>query len=199
MSQKAQPPGADPKTAGEPEPTAAQVPEPAAEEPNVATADPADPLAQALAETAHWKDMALRARADLENFRKRIGQETAEARRYANAALLESLLPILDNFQFGLQAAQSDPSGKNLLEGLKMVAAQLQNFLKDLGVEEINAVGQPFDPNIHEAVAQEPNERVPEGKISSQIRRGFRLRERLLRPASVVVSTGAGKGGGVAR
>ena len=79
--------------------------------------------------------------------------------------------------------------------GLNMVATQLQNFLKEHGVEEINAIGQRFDPNLHEAVAQEPNGQVPEGEIISQVRRGFRLRERLLRPASVVVSTGAGGGG----
>jgi len=195
MSHKNQPPGAGKKSAGAPDPPAARAPAPPTEEPIVVTGDSADPLREALAEAASWKDVALRARADLENFRKRVGQETAEVRRFANAALLESLLPILDNFQFGLQAAQSDPSAKNLLMGLNMVATQLQNFLKEHGVEEINAIGQRFDPNLHEAVAQEPNGQVPEGEIISQVRRGFRLRERLLRPASVVVSTGAGGGG----
>lgn len=141
-------------------------------------------------EVRQWKDTALRARADLDNFRKRMAQETADARRFANAGLLEELLPILDNFQFGLQAAQADEGAKNILIGLNMVANQLQNFLRDQGVEEVSAVGQPFDPNVHEAVSQESHAEVPEGRIISQIRRGFKLRERLLRPATVVVSTG---------
>ncbi|MGI8603216.1 MAG: nucleotide exchange factor GrpE [Verrucomicrobiales bacterium] len=152
-----------------------------------------DPLAVALAEAAQWKDIATRARADHDNFRKRMAQESAEMRKFANASLLEALLPILDNFQFGLQATQSEPAAQNLLTGLNMVAGQLQNFLREHGVEEIKAEGQRFDPNVHEAVAQEASSEVAEGTIISQVRRGFRLRDRLLRPASVVVSTGAPK------
>ncbi len=153
----------------------------------------ADPVSAALAEAAQWKELALRARADLDNFRKRMTQETADIRKFANATLLEELLPVLDNFQFGLQAAQADAAAQNLLVGLNMVAGQLQNFLRDNGVEEVPAVGQKFDPNVHDAVSQQASADVPEGVIISQIRRGFRLRERLLRPASVVVSTGAAK------
>jgi molecular chaperone GrpE len=152
-----------------------------------------DALARAEAEAAQWKETALRARADLENFRKRMAQESAEARKFANAALIESLLPILDNFQFGLEAARNDAAARNLVVGLNMVAAQLQNFLREQGVEELDVVGQRFDPNLHDAVAQEPSTDVDEGRIISQVRRGFRLRDRLLRPASVVVSTGAPK------
>lgn len=142
------------------------------------------------AELALWKDTALRARADLDNFRKRMTQEAADTRRFANASLLEELLPIIDNFQFGLQAAQSDAGAKNILVGLNMVAGQLQSFLRDQGVEEVPAVGRPFDPNIHEAVGQQSSGDVPEGTVISQVRRGFRLRDRLLRPATVIVSTG---------
>ena len=149
-----------------------------------------DPASNLQAEAAQWKDTALRARADLDNFRKRMSQEMADARKWANAAVLEELLPILDNFQLGLQAAQHDAGAKNLLIGLNMVAGQLQTFLRDHGVEEIPAVGQPFDPNVHEAVGQEASRKVPEGVVISQVRRGFRLRDRLLRPATVVVSTG---------
>ena len=152
--------------------------------------DDRDPVAALQAELAQWKDTALRARADLDNFRKRMTQEAADARRFANASLLEELLPVLDNFQFGLQAAEADAGAKNLLVGLNMVAGQLQTFLRDQGVEEISAVGRPFDPNIHEAVGQQASDEVPEGTVISQIRRGFKLRERLLRPATVIVSTG---------
>lgn len=155
----------------------------------------ADPAAALKAELAQWKDMAMRARAELDNFRKRMTQEAADARRFANASLLEELLPVLDNFQFGLQAAEADAGAKNLLVGLNMVAGQLQAFLRDQGVEEVLAVGCPFDPNFHEAVGQQASEEMPEGMVISQVRRGFKLRERLLRPATVVVSTGrpAGK------
>ncbi len=154
---------------------------------------PDDPVAALQVQVLQWRDTALRARADLDNFRKRIAQETAESRKFANAGLLEELLPILDNFQFGLQAAQNDPAAANLLVGLNMVAGQLQNFLRDQGVEEVPAVGQPFDPNVHEAVGQQAHAEVPEGHVISQARRGFKLRERLLRPATVVVSTGPAK------
>lgn len=146
--------------------------------------------ASAASELAQWKDMAMRARADLDNFRKRMAQESTDARRYANAALLEELLPILDNFQFGLQAAEADAGARNILVGLNMVAGQLNNFLRDQGVEEVAAVGQAFDPNVHEAVGQQPDAQVAEGVIISQVRRGFKLRDRLLRPATVIVSTG---------
>jgi molecular chaperone GrpE len=149
-----------------------------------------DSVAALKAELAQWKDTALRARADLDNFRKRMAQEAADARRFANASLLEELLPVLDNFQFGLQAAEADAGAKNLLVGLNMVAGQMQTFLRDQGVEEISAVGRPFDPNIHEAVGQQASAEVPEGTVISQVRRGFKLRERLLRPATVIVSTG---------
>ena len=150
----------------------------------------ADASAALQADLAQWKNMALRARADLDNFRKRMAQEMAEARRFANANLLEELLPVLDNFQFGLQAAENDEGAKNIVVGLNMVAGQLQNFLRDQGVEEVPAVGLAFDPNVHEAVSQQESAEVTEGHIISQARRGFRLRDRLLRPASVIVSTG---------
>lgn len=148
------------------------------------------PMAALQAELTQWKDTALRARADLDNFRKRMAQESADARRFANASLLEELLPVLDNFQFGLQAAEADGGAQNLLVGLNMVASQFQGFLRDQGVEEVAAVGQPFDPNLHEAVGQQPSADAPEGTVISQVRRGFKLRDRLLRPATVVVSTG---------
>lgn len=154
-------------------------------------ARPSDDLVAALqSELVQWKDTALRARADLDNFRKRMTQESADARRYANASLLEELLPVLDNFQFGLQAAEADAGAKNILVGLNMVAGQFQAFLRDQGVEEVPAVGRPFDPNFHEAVGQQPSDEVPEGMVISQVRRGFKLRDRLLRPATVIVSTG---------
>jgi molecular chaperone GrpE len=148
-----------------------------------------DALDAALMEVAQWKDAALRAAAELDNYRKRMAREMQEAARYANAGLLESLLPVLDNFDYGLQAAVQEGGNPKLLEGLHMVLRQIQSFLRDHGVEEIEASGV-FDPNLHDAMMQQASEAVPEGSIIAQTRRGYRLRERLLRPASVILSSG---------
>ena len=149
-----------------------------------------DPLNQALMEAAQWKDVAHRAAAELDNFRKRTARDLQETVKYANAGLLESLLPVLDNFDYGMAAAKAESEGSNLYVGLSMVLRQVQDFLKDNGVEEISAVGMPFDPNLHEAVSQQPTDTVAEGAVISQTRRGYKLRDRLLRPASVIVSSG---------
>lgn len=154
-----------------------------------AEAEP-DPLNQALMEAAQWKDAAHRAAAELDNFRKRTARDLQETVKYANAGLLESLLPVLDNFDYGMAAAKAESEGSNLYVGLSMVLRQVQDFLKDNGVEEISAVGMPFDPNLHEAVSQQPSGTVAEGTVISQTRRGYKLRDRLLRPASVIVSSG---------
>ncbi len=154
-----------------------------------AEAEP-DPLNQALMEAAQWKDAAHRAAAELDNFRKRTARDLQETVKYANAGLLESLLPVLDNFDYGMAAAKAESEGSNLYVGLSMVLRQIQDFLKDNGVEEISAVGMPFDPNLHEAVSQQPSDTVAEGTVISQTRRGYKLRDRLLRPASVIVSSG---------
>lgn len=153
-----------------------------------AEAEP-DPLNQALMEAAQWKDAAHRAAAELDNFRKRTARDLQETVKYANAGLLESLLPVLDNFDYGMAAAKAESEGSNLYVGLSMVLRQIQDFLKDNGVEEISAVGMPFDPNLHEAVSQQPSGTVAEGTVISQTRRGYKLRDRLLRPASVIVSS----------
>jgi molecular chaperone GrpE len=152
---------------------------------------PADQLNQALLEAAQWKEVALRTAAELENYRKRMAREMQDTVKFANAGLLESLLPVLDNFEYGLNAAKAENENSNLYRGLSMVEKQMKDFLREQGVEEINASGK-FDPNLHEAMTQEPSKDVPEGGILYQTRRGYRLHDRLLRPASVVLSSGAG-------
>jgi molecular chaperone GrpE len=148
-------------------------------------------LETAQAEAAHWRDLAVRGAAELDNFRKRMAKEKQEAMRYANMALLEMLLPILDNFDFGLQAAKAESESSSIYLGMSMVLKQIQDFLKDQGVEEVPAVGLKFDPNVHDAVSQQPSADVPEGQVIAQTRRGYRLKERLLRPASVIVAARA--------
>ena len=155
-----------------------------------------DPLvAQMQADLQRFRDLALRSQADFENFRKRAAREKDDAVKFANAAFLERLLPVLDNFELGLAAARAGAENSPILMGLDMVSKQLADFLTTSGVEPVNGEEQPFDPNLHEAVAQEESATVPEGLIVRQLRRGYKLRERLLRPATVVVSKGKTKTG----
>lgn len=151
-------------------------------------------------ETARYKDLALRAQADFDNYRKRAAKDKEDAIRYANTSLLEKLLPILDNFELGLIAARQaiDESQKGhtpgtsitaLLDGMAMVQKQIEDFLRDHGVQPIEAIGQPFDPHAHEALGHEPTEEVPEGHVARQIRRGYRIKDRLLRPSNVFVAS----------
>ncbi|HEY0793863.1 MAG TPA: nucleotide exchange factor GrpE [Chthoniobacterales bacterium] len=139
-------------------------------------------------EVEKYKDIAMRSVADLDNYRKRVSREKEEAARYANAGFLERLVPILDNFELGLQAAKASSSGSAVLDGMSMVYRQLQDFLSGSGVETIDATGQRFNPNFHEAIAQEESADVAEGTVLRQVRKGYRLRDRLLRPANVVVA-----------
>ena len=148
-------------------------------------------MAQLQADVLRFRDLALRNQADLENFRKRAAREKEDAVKFANAAFLERFIPILDNFELGLNAARAGAENSPILMGMDMVAKQLTDFLTASGVEPVNGEGQPFDPNLHEAVAQEASATVAEGVIVRQLRRGYKLRERLLRPATVVVSKGA--------
>jgi molecular chaperone GrpE len=155
------------------------------------SAEPETRLAEMQAEVNKYKDAALRAAADLDNYRKRVSREREESIKYANTAFLERLIPILDNFELGLQAARNASGAAPIVDGFTMVYKQLQDFLANSGVETIEATGQTFDPNLHEALAQEESSQVPEGKVIRQIRKGYRLRDRLLRPANVVISKGA--------
>ncbi len=137
----------------------------------------------------HW-DRLLRTTADLENFKKRAARERQDAIRFANASLLEKLIPALDNFDMALAAANNveGNSLESLKTGIAMVHNQLKSALTEAGLEEIDATNQPFDPNLHEAVSQQESADAPEGQVLQQLRKGYRLRDRLLRPASVVVA-----------
>ncbi len=148
-----------------------------------------DPLEAAQVEITHWKDLAYRNAAELDNFRKRAAREAQEARAYANADLLRALFPILDNFEMGLDAARAESEKSMIFMGMNMVHRQITDFLRDSGVTEVEAQDKPFDPNLHDAVAQEASDKVAEGTVLRVTRRGYRLKDRLLRAASVVVST----------
>ena len=139
----------------------------------------------------HW-DRLLRTAADLENFKKRAARERVEAAQSAGAALLQKLLPVLDHFEMAQAAARGPevPQGgiESLQAGIAMIQQQLKGILAESGLEEIDARGKPFDPTLHEAVSQLDSVDVPEGQVLQQIRKGYKLRDRLLRPATVIVA-----------
>jgi len=142
------------------------------------------------ADLDRFRDLALRSQADFENYKKRAAREKEEAIKYANSALLERLVPIVDNFELGLEAARGAGENSPVFSGMSMVLKQLMDFLTEHGLQPIDATGQKFDPNLHEAIAHEPSDEVPESVVIRQTRRGYRMRDRLLRPSSVVVSSG---------
>jgi molecular chaperone GrpE len=137
----------------------------------------------------HWERL-LRTTADFDNFKKRAAREKQDAIRYANEGMLEKLVPVLDNFDAALSAAQASSAdgAQSLQTGVAMIFQQLKKVLTESGLEEVDAAGQTFDPNLHEAVSQQESADVPEGAVLQQLRKGYKLRDRLLRPATVVVA-----------
>ena len=137
----------------------------------------------------NW-DRLLRTTADFENFKKRAAREKSEAIQFANVALIQKLLPVLDHFEMAQAAAQnaSDEKNSSLQSGIAMIQNQLKAVLIEAGLEEIDAVGKPFDPALHEAISQQETADIPEGHVVRQMRKGYKLRERLLRPATVIVA-----------
>ncbi len=150
-----------------------------------------DPTANLQADLDRFRDLALRTQADLENFKKRAAREKEDSIKYANSSLLERLIAIIDNFELGLSAARSEGEKSPIYAGMSMVLKQLTDFLADNGLQPIDAEGQKFDPNLHEAIAHEPSNEVAEGVVVRQMRRGYKMKDRLLRPSSVVVSSGS--------
>jgi molecular chaperone GrpE len=143
----------------------------------------------------HWEQL-LRTTADFENFRKRAAREKQDAVKFANESLLQKLIPILDQLDMALAAASPEAASPNvqaLQTGVSMTNQQFKKVLADAGLTEIEAVGQPFDPNFHEAVAEQESAEVPEGHVVQQLRRGFKLKDRLLRASMVVVAKAPGR------
>ena len=155
--------------------------------------DTEDPMAGLQADLARFRDLALRSQADFENYKKRSAREKEQAIKYANSSLLERLVSIIDNFELGLAAAKEQGEQSPIYSGMVLVQKQLNDLLAENGLQPIEAEGRRFDPNVHEAIAHEPSDQVPEGIVLRQTRRGYRFKDRLLRPAKVVVSSGPGK------
>jgi molecular chaperone GrpE len=161
----------------------------------VAVADEMTPeqlveLQDRAAKADEHKDHWLRTAADFENFKKRAAREKIESAQTASASLLQKILPVLDNFEMALTAAQNAHGDKlaSLQAGIAMIQQQLKSVLTESGLEELDATGKSFDPAFHEAVSQLETIDVPEGHVAQQLRKGYKFRERLLRPAAVVVA-----------
>lgn len=148
-------------------------------------------LADLQQECAEWKERALRAAADLENFRRRSAVEAQNARKYANEGLIYDLLPVLDSFQRAVEAADKTQNFEALKSGVDLIQRQLDDVLKKVGLEVIPAVGEPFDPNVHQAVMQvEPEDGQPPHIVVDELRPGYKLNDRVLRPTLVKVTSG---------
>jgi molecular chaperone GrpE len=183
------------KAAAPPDPAEAAAPAAAAEavlpvSPATLTPEQLEELKARAAQADEFWDRLLRATADFDNFKKRAARERQDAAKYANEALIQKLIPILDNFDMAQAAAQSGPAdgAQSLQAGIAMIQQQFKNVLTEAGVEEVDATGKLFDPNFHEAVSQQETSDAPEGQVMQQLRKGYKLRERLLRPATVIVA-----------
>ncbi|NBR86725.1 MAG: nucleotide exchange factor GrpE [Proteobacteria bacterium] len=137
----------------------------------------------------HW-DRLLRQAAEFENYKKRAARDRQEDIRYANRGLLEKLVPVLDNFEMALAATNNAQAGSAdaLKAGVNMIHGQFRSALLEAGLEELDATGKVFDPNWQEAVSHQESAEVPEGQVLQQLRKGYKLRDRLLRPATVIVA-----------
>jgi len=148
--------------------------------------------AKAATADENW-DKFLRAVAEFDNYRKRVAREKEELARFSSERVVAALLPALDNLERAIGAAQQHGvENSSLLDGITQVYNQFRRSLVEFGLQEVVAnAGHPFDPNIHEAVSHVESGDHPEGHVVEQLRRGYKLADRLLRPARVVVSKGA--------
>jgi molecular chaperone GrpE len=134
------------------------------------------------------RDNWLRTQAELENYRKRVQREMDEARRYQVLPLARDVLPVLDNLRRAVAAAEEAGDTAGLIDGVRLVLKQLEDALARHEVKPIEAVGQPFDPNQHEALQQVPSAEQPPLTVLQEYQRGYRLHDRVIRPSQVVVS-----------
>jgi molecular chaperone GrpE len=147
-----------------------------------------DPLAVVAAERDAYLDGLLRLKAEFENFRKRADRDVLEARSRARMGLLAEFLPVLDNLERALNAAEHHEEGK-VLEGVRLTHSMFADLLRKEGVTEVDPLGAAFDPHMHEALMTQPSD-SEEGTVTAVFERGYVFGDRVLRPAKVVVSAG---------
>jgi len=165
-----------------------QTPEPAGSELDALKAQ----LQAAEKQRDEYLDLAKRTQAEFENYQKRFQRDLATERRFAQAPLAGDLLPVIDNFERALAAAEKAGDKGALAQGVGMVQGQLLDVLKRHGVTRIEAEGKPFDPNLHQAVMQQPSAEKPAQTVLQVLEPGYMIHERVLRPARVIVSTTPG-------
>jgi molecular chaperone GrpE len=149
-----------------------------------------DEVLQLKAELAEAQDRALRSLAEMENFRRRTRRELEDERRYASVPLLRDLLPVFDNINRAIAAAEKTQDAASLLEGFKMVRQQLDEVLQRHQCREIPALGEPFDPNRHEAISAQPSAEHAPNTVLHVVQPGFQIHDRVIRPSQVIVSIG---------
>ena len=154
----------------------------------LADADAARQNDELTASLAEAKAQVLRSQAELENFRKRMRREMETEQRYAGLPLIRDLLPVVDNLQRAVAAAAGTDSATGLVEGVAMVANHLTTVLEKHHCETIDPLGEPFDPNLHEAIAQQPSPAHEAGTVVHVAQIGYKLHDRVVRPAQVVVA-----------
>lgn len=159
--------------------------QPATEDQSSEAPDGIEQMAEQLAEL---QDRALRQAAEVENYKKRTEREKAEFFKRANEGLVKDLLPVLDNLERALAHARENADLASLLEGMELVRSELLMTLERHGLETVEAMGQPFDPELHEAMMQQENPELDENTVISEMQKGYLFQGRLLRPAMVVVS-----------
>jgi molecular chaperone GrpE len=152
--------------------------------------DGGEALAKLEQQLAEALDRELKAQAELENFRKRMYRETEQTVKYANLPLVRDLLEVLDNLARATEAAGAATDSSGLLAGVKMVQQQMTGVLERHHCRPINALGQAFDPNVHQAIAQSPSDEYAAGQVMLEASVGFLLHDRVIRPSHVIVSTG---------
>ncbi len=145
------------------------------------------------AKVAALEDQVLRAKADFQNLQRRAAVERSEAIRYANADLMRSLLSVVDDLERSIAAAEDAEQSSSILDGVRLVYANLVKALSDSGLEVIDAQGEVFDPTIHEALLQQPTTECEPGTVVEQVSKGYRLRDRVIRPAKVIVAKAPGE------
>lgn len=150
------------------------------------------------AQVREAEEQALRARAELENFRARMRRDTDEQLRYASVPLVRDLLPVLDNLGRAIASAEQSRESSGLLEGVKMVAEQFTEVLRRHGCTTIDALHEPFDPHRHEAILEQPHSEHPPGTVVQVVQIGYQVHDRVVRPPQVIVAAGNSGAGAAA-
>ena len=163
---------------------AAQVAEPATDEPSIA----GEVVTVLRDKVAGLEDSLLRAKADYQNLQRRSAVERSEALRYANAELMKALVVVLDDFERSLQAARDSNRRDAIMDGVQLVYQNLVKALSEHGLEPIQAGGMPFDPGVHEALMSQSSKDAAPGTVLEEVAKGYRLRDRVIRPAKVIVA-----------